>query len=95
MAWILTSSAIGDLDGISAEGAVQFGYVQSEFYERRLVEMLDTLASNPYLAVERQASLGPVRLMPCGSHNILYVIENEDVVILRVLHGLQNWFDLL
>jgi plasmid stabilization system protein ParE len=33
--------------------------------------------------------------MPCGAHNILYVVDNEDVIVLRVLHGLQNWFDLL
>lgn len=33
--------------------------------------------------------------MPCGSHNVLYVVDNEDVIILRVLHGLQDWFDLL
>jgi toxin ParE1/3/4 len=49
----------------------------------------------PYLAPERQASQQMVRLMPCGSHHILYIVENEDVVILRVLHGLQNWFELL
>ena len=95
MTWILTSNAIADLDRISAEGAVQFGFVQSEFYEHKLVEMLDTLAARPYLAPERRAAHGRVRLMPCGVHNILYMVENEDVVILRVLHGLQNWFDLL
>ena len=92
---MLTSSALGDLDRISAEGAIQYGYVQSEFYERKLVDMLDTLAGSPYLAAERQASSMSVRLMPCGAHHMLYVIENEDIVILRVLHGLQNWFDLL
>lgn len=60
--------------------------------------MFETLAAHPNLASERQASQSLVRLMPCGSHNILYVVENEDVIVLRVLrvlHGLQNWFDLL
>lgn len=57
--------------------------------------MLDTLAAMPYLAAERQASQSVVRLRPCGAHNILYLVENEDVVVLRVLHGLQNWFELL
>ncbi len=33
--------------------------------------------------------------MPCGAHNILYVVENEDVVVLRVLHGLQDWLERL
>ena len=95
MVWILTSAALDDLDRVAASGALHFGLAQSEAYEQEFVAMLDTLADMPYLAPERQASQQTVRLMPCGSHNILYVIENDDVVVLRVLHGLQNWFDLL
>ena len=95
MAWILTDMAVADLDHMAADGAIRFGFVQSEVYEQDMVAALDRLAALPYLAAERQASQGSVRLMPCGAHNILYVVENEDVIILRVLHGLQNWFDLL
>lgn len=95
MAWILTLAAVADLDRVAAEGALRFGFLQSEIYEQELVAMLDTLADHPYLASERQASRNLVRLMPYGSHNIVYIVENEDVVVLRVLHGLQNWFDLL
>ena len=94
MAWILTIAAVADLDRVAAEGAIRFGFLQSEAYEQELVAMLDTLAAHPHMASERQASQSLVRLMPCGSHNILYVVEN-DVIVLRVLHGLQNWFDLL
>lgn len=95
MAWILTIDAISDLDRVAAEGALRFGYTQSEVYEQEIVAMLDTLADHPHMASERQASQSLVRLMPCGSHNILYIVENEDVIVLRVLHGLQNWFELL
>lgn len=84
-----------DLDRVAADGALKFGFAQSEVYEQELAAMLDTLAEMPYLAPERQASQQSVRLMPCGAHNILYVVDNEDVIVLRVLHGLQNWFDLL
>jgi len=80
---------------MAADGAIRFGFAQSEVYEQEMVAAFDRLAAMPYLAVERQTSHGSVRLMPCGSHNILYIVENEDVIILRVLHGLQNWFDLL
>ena len=95
MAWILTDAALSDLDHMAAAGAMRFGFLQSEIYEQQMVETFDRLAAMPYLAPERAAATSTVRLMPCGSHNILYVIENEDVLILRVLHGLQNWFDLL
>lgn len=80
---------------MAADGAIRFGFAQSEVYEQEMVAALDRLAAMPYLAAERQASGGSVRLMPCGSHSILYIVENEDVIVLRVLHGLQNWFDLL
>ena len=93
--WKLTEAAIDDLDRISAEGALRYGYGQSEAYERKLVNLLDALAAHPYMAPERRATVSSVRLMPSGAHNILYTIENEDVIVLRVLHHLQDWFDLL
>lgn len=95
MVWILTAESIADIDHIAEEGAKQFGFVQSEVYELQLVDMFDTLAANPYMAAERHSAAGSIRLMPIGAHNILYVVEAEDVIILRVLHGLQNWFEQL
>lgn len=56
MGWILTEAAVVDIDRVAAEGALRFGFLQSETYEQELVAMLDTLASHPYLAAERQAS---------------------------------------
>lgn len=93
--WLLTADAIDDFDHMAIWGARTFGYHQSERYERRIVGMLDTLAGNPQMASERQASARRVRLMPCKAHHILYVIQDEDIVILRVLHHLQDWFEML
>ena len=95
MAWILTSDAVADLDRISAEGALRWGFERSERYELELADMFDQLAAMPHMAPVRQAARSEVRLMPCGSHHVVYVVDNEDVVILRVLHGLQDWFELL
>ncbi|UXN75000.1 type II toxin-antitoxin system RelE/ParE family toxin [Devosia sp. A8/3-2] len=95
MAWILTAESVANIDHIAAEGAKQFGFAQSEVYELQLVDMFDMLAANPYMAVERYTAAGSIRLMPVGAHNILYVVDAEDVIILRVLHGLQNWFEQL
>lgn len=66
---------------MAADGAIRFGFAQSEVYEQEMVAAFDRLAAMPYLAVERQTSHGSVRVMPCGSHNILYIVENEDVII--------------
>ena len=95
MAWRTTDEAEYDLQFIAEQGVVQFGQVASRAYIARLIEMFGALAQHPHMGAERFSTNRSVRLMPCGSHNILYVVENEDVIVLRVLHGLQNWFELL
>lgn len=95
MVWILTADAVTDLDQISMEGARRFGANQAAHYEIQLVSTFDLLAANPYMAAPHEVDGMQLRLMPSGRHHILYVIENEDVVLLRVLHALQNWQDLL
>ncbi|MBE0581392.1 type II toxin-antitoxin system RelE/ParE family toxin [Devosia sp.] len=95
MAWFIVESAALDMQHIAEDGMLNFGDNHARQYTSKLIDMFERLADMPYLAAERQASQQTVRLMPCGSHNILYVVENEDVVVLRILHGLQNWFDLL
>lgn len=95
MAWRTTDEAEYDLQFIAEQGVSQFGPHVARAYAARLIEMFGMISDNPQMGTKRQASDRSVRLMPCGSHNILYVVENEDVVVLRVLHGLQNWFDLL
>lgn len=95
MVWFTTDEAEDDLQFIAEHGVVQFGPRVSRSYALRLLGMFDTLASNPQIGSERHAANRLIRLMPCGAHNIIYVVENEDVIILRVLHGLQDWFDLI
>jgi len=95
MAWHTTNEANEDLSEIGLAGALAFGLPHSRRYVQRLLDMFDTLAMHPEMAPERQAARQFVRLMPCEAHNILYLIRDEDIVILRVLHHLQDWFDLL
>jgi len=93
--WRIAEIAIVDMQHIAENGMIDFGEHHARKYTARLLDMFDTLAEMPYLAQERQASFHVVRIMPCGAHNIVYMVDDEDVVILRVLHGLQNWFELL
>ena len=49
------------------------------------------LASHPYLGRARDEDLRPgLRTFPVGEYVIFYRIEDEDVVILRVLRGSRN-----
>jgi len=95
MAWIVVENAALDMQHIAEEGIINFGEHNARRYTLKLFDTFDRLAAMPYLASLKPTAHGNVRLMPCGSHHILYIVENEDVLILRVLHGLQNWFDLL
>lgn len=95
MGWKTSEPAGRDLEWIAEMGIAQFGGRQARLYLARIIAMFDTLAQNPMLGIERHSAHGPVRLMPSGRHHILYVIENDDIVILRIVHALQNWPDLL
>lgn len=95
MAWRTTEEANQDLSDIALEGALAFGLPQSRRYVRRILEVFDTLAAHPHMAPERRGARQTVRLMPHEAHNILYITQGDHIVILRVLHHLQDWFDLL
>ena len=93
--WVLTPRAVDDMEHLAAEGARLFGPVQALRYQSSLIDVFDTVAAHPYLVTPHFIDGMELRLMPCGRHHILYVVENEDVVILRVVHALQNWPDLI
>ncbi len=47
-----------------------------------------TLAQFPYLGRLREEDFGPkCRSLAVGDYVIVYCIENQDVLVLRVLHG--------
>ena len=95
MAWRIAEHAIVDLELIAQSGMAAFGERPARAYMSTLFNAFDLLAAYPDSQPERRTARGYVRLMPCEAHHILYNVEDGDVVILRVLHGLQNWFDLL
>jgi toxin ParE1/3/4 len=54
------------------------------------------LASHPYLGRRRDDDLRPgLRSLPFGMYVIVYRIENEDVLILHVMHGRRDIETLL
>jgi toxin ParE1/3/4 len=50
------------------------------------------LADNPEMAPERPELSPPARVHPCGSHVIIYIVGlNDDVLVVRVRHGREDW----
>jgi toxin ParE1/3/4 len=92
MGYRLTRDAAGDLRRIYIEGLRLFGVEQAAWYHSQLGQAFDLIATHPLMARERREITPPVRVHPCGSHVIVYVIgDNGGVLILRVRHGREDW----
>lgn len=87
----LAPKAEQDLVEIYLESAHRFGLNQADRYAARLSACFDLLASQPTMARERTEIVPPVRAHFHGSHVIVYRIESDDIVIVRVLHEHRDW----
>jgi toxin ParE1/3/4 len=88
----LTRAAEEDVIGVYIEGARQFGAIQAEKYHLDMENAFDLIGRNPRIARERTEINPPVRVQPCRSHLIIYVVEDDGVpLILRVRHGREDW----
>ena len=86
-----------DLDIIDSYlyGFKNFGQSQAELYEQEIRNILDLIAENPRMGAERQEFDPPVRIHHHGSHNIIYVIEDDCITVLRILSDRMNSVDHL
>lgn len=92
MALRLSGWADADLARIYAEGIRLFGLDQAARYHERVKQALDLIAHSPGIARERREFTPPVRVHPCGSHVILYLVRPDgDVLVLRVRHAREDW----
>ena len=89
MAHRLTAQAAGDLDDIWYHVAKESGRVE---IANRLIDAVTDrfllLASHPYLGRVRDDDFGMgSRSLAVGEYVIVYCVEDNDVLILRVAHG--------
>lgn len=80
-----------DVARIYVHGEQAFGVAQAARYQDGLFDTFDLLSDNPRLARERAEFTPPLRIHPYGSHIILYALQDDGVLIIRVLHGRQDW----
>jgi toxin ParE1/3/4 len=91
MAYRTTRQADQDIIDIYLWGCREFGQPQAERYHERLAATLDLIAANPRIARERTEFNPPVRLHPYQSHMIVYLLDDIGVLVVRILHGRQDW----
>jgi toxin ParE1/3/4 len=91
MTWRLSRKADLDVLSIYLEGARQFGPAQADRYHNGLEALFDLLAQFPRAAHERDQTEPPVRIHPYRSHVIVYRVLDDDILIIRVRHGREDW----
>jgi toxin ParE1/3/4 len=91
MSYKTSRQADRDIIDIYVHGVAEFGVDQAERYHEGMVSVFELLAENPHLARERREFDPPVRLHPYQAHMIAYVVRDDGILIIRVLHGRQAW----
>ena len=84
----LTTAARRDITRITADGIDQFGEVVADRYVDDLFVLLGDLTAFPRLGVQRTPT---IRTAPFGAHVVLYREVAEQVVVLRIRHGREDW----
>jgi toxin ParE1/3/4 len=87
----LTPKAEDDLEDIWSYTAETWSANQADRYLDELLEKFDLLLAMPEIAHERTEFTPPVRIHPSGSHLLVYRIEVDHLLIIRVLGARQNW----
>lgn len=87
----LSVKAKEDLTEIYTYGILQFGYSQAEKYAAGLEESLLNLAQAPFLGKESTFLFRGLRQFIYKSHLIFCLIEEEDILVVRILHHSRDY----
>lgn len=80
-----TARADADLIDCYLYGFSNFGRKQAARYEQDLRHAVKLIADNPRIASERREYTPPVRVHHHAKHYIVYLIEDDHILIVRVL----------
>ena len=87
----LTPRARLDLQDIWNYYAVTWSTDQADRYSAALVDAFERLALDPELARQRDEFTPPVRIYRCGSHLVIYRVEVDHVLVIRLRHVREDW----
>jgi len=86
----LSLAARRDLRAIYADSEATFGEAQADRYIAGLRFTLNFLADNPRAARERSEFAPPMRVHRYGAHVVIYILDDEGVLVVRVRHGRED-----
>lgn len=84
--YVFSEAAEKDLIEIYRYGFLNHGERQAEQYQQALKEKCRFLADHPLLCRERKEFIPTVRIHPHKKHIIIYTIEPDHILIVRILH---------
>lgn len=88
---IATDRARDDIGDILIYTEMQWGQEQRDEYWRLIAEAIDRLADLPGLGqIHDYMSSYVLRSVPVGSHRLYYWVDNDQLVIARVVHSRQD-----
>lgn len=85
MTYRLRGEAVEDLRGIWSYSEAQWGPAQAEYYLRTVERQLDWIAENP-TSGKLVPGIPGYRQRAAGSHMIIYRLDDQGVIVIRVLH---------
>jgi len=77
------------------DGLDQFGPLQVEKYEAGLTKTFEFLGRTPHAAAEHDEYDPPVCIYPFYAHVIIYRLDGDEVVIMRICAAREDWTKLV
>ena len=86
MLYKLTPDAENDIIEIYGYGFRTFGETQTEKYFSELEDSFQFLSETPLICRERTEFIPSVRIHHHGRHLVIYLIQDDQILIVRILH---------
>jgi len=87
----LSPEAKEDIYRIHEFGSTRYGVPHADAYVDELLEALRKVEQYPFASRERTETQPPVRVRPCGAHNICYREADGTLWVIRILHHAVDW----
>jgi toxin ParE1/3/4 len=85
--YVISPEAEIDLQDIFDFTAEEWGEIQAEKYLYELFTVFDLLVLRPRIGRARSELVEELRSFPSGAHIIFYMMWNDQIAIVRVLHA--------
>ena len=82
----LLPKAATDLADIWRHTVEKWGVQQAITYTEAINTAFEQLSETPFIYRERPEFSPPVRIAPHASHLIVYLVDNDGTIVVRVLH---------